>query len=310
MDIEKLKPVKPKEPEPFKRRVWVSVVLTLLGMGPPLIYCGNLKAGIFLELIYIFLTFAVYSLVKFLPTATTLFFVLLLDLIIFIAFLIFIVKYTKGVNRENKPRLKDVWTLIIFVFLIFLGADFYSDYLSDKYLIESYSIPSTTMEETILAGDYLMASKGIDTDDLQRGDIIIFKYPKDPEQKYIKRLIAKAGNRIRIENKQVYLNGVKLDELYVQHIDSRNYPYTAKQNEWGIHIRDNMPEITIPDRMLFVLGDNRDNSSDSRFWGFVDEELVKGKARFIHFSWDSENNRVRWERIGMRLDMPSITDSE
>ncbi|MEE9552819.1 MAG: signal peptidase I [candidate division Zixibacteria bacterium] len=310
MDIEKLKPTQPKEQEPYRRRVWVSVVLSFVGYGLPLIYCGYLRAGILVEIGYFVLCFILDATLALVPSFATSFIVVLLSIAVLVVFLVFIVRLTRDTNLKNVPRLNRVWMWILSVFILSTALFLLEDIFNNKYFIEAYKIPSTAMAKNLLVGDYLMASKGIDTDDLQRGDIIIFKYPKDPEQNYIKRLIGKADDRIRIDNKQVYLNGEKLDEPYTQHIDTCIYPYKEKRSKWGFHIRDSMPEIIIPEGKLFVMGDNRDNSSDSRFFGFVDEELVIGKAMFIHFSWDSENNRVRWDRIGMRLDLVLIIQSE
>ena len=128
--------------------------------------------------------------------------------------------------------------------------------------------------------------------DPKPGDVVIFKYPKDQRVNYIKRCIAVGGQRIKIVNKQVYVDdkpvtlappGQYADSIHV-------FPYSPQyldRDGWGYGIRDNMPERVVPKGMLFMMGDNRDNSADSRFWGFLDRRLVLGKAMIIHWSWQS-----------------------
>ncbi len=168
------------------------------------------------------------------------------------------------------------------------------------------------MENTLLVGDFLLANKfvygmrlPIPFTDIRLpalaepkvGDVIIFKYPGDTKQNYIKRCIAIEGQKIKIVNKQVYVDG-KLVPLpqHGQYADLNHYqPYTGdggwmNTREGGKFYmyagrRDNMPETVVPKGMLFMMGDNRDNSADSRYWGFLDRRLVQGKAMMIHWSW-------------------------
>jgi len=176
-------------------------------------------------------------------------------------------------------------------------------------IVEAYKIPSSSMENTLLTGDFLLANKFIYgmrlpipfTDiklpaisDPEPGDIIIFKYPGDPRQNYagkgtnyIKRCIAVEGQTVKIINKQVYVDGKPVGlpphgQIDMEHIT----PYYKDKFQWGPYNRDNMPEIIVPKDKLFMMGDNRDNSSDSRFWGYVDRRDVLGKAMIIHWSWN------------------------
>lgn len=206
-------------------------------------------------------------------------------------------------------------------------------------VVEAYKIPSSSMERTLLVGDFLLANKFIygmrlpipftdirlpAIEDPEPGDIIIFKYPEDQRQNYIKRCIATEGQKIKIINKQVYVDGEPVPlPAHGQFIDNRILPFKNSGDHWGIGIRDNMPEIEVPSGYLFVMGDNRDNSADSRFWGFLDRRLVVGKAMIIHWSWADDPNapvvrrsdplsyvksvayniyhfpeRVRWRRLG------------
>lgn len=184
------------------------------------------------------------------------------------------------------------------------------------FLIQAYTIPSGSMLDTLLIGDHLFVNKisyGVKipfTDhilfsfaDPEFGDIMVFKYPNDQSVDYIKRVIGEPGDRIRIEHKQVWRNGELLDEPYVQHSDEYEYPSdcTGPSETGAVHpgcpCRDNIAEFTVPEGQYFFMGDNRDDSVDSRCWGFVDRELIKGKAWFIYWSWEGFGN-IRWDRLG------------
>lgn len=130
--------------------------------------------------------------------------------------------------------------------------------------------------------------------EVQRGDILIFEYPKDRRNIYIKRVIGLPGDSIEIKDKKLYINKELLKESYVIHTDKR--VFTADQNH-----RDNLGPIKVPDNSYFMMGDNRDQSNDSRFWGFLHSNNIKGKAGKIYWSWDNTNNRVRWNRIGKSI---------
>ena len=172
------------------------------------------------------------------------------------------------------------------------------------FVVQAFKIPSGSMIPTLLIGDHLLVNKFVygiknpftDSDLISLGnpeqkDIIVFKYPENPDQDFIKRVIGVSGDRVEIKNKKVYVNGkllaveaaINLDPRIIQ---GRNPP------------RDNYGPVTVPENQLFVMGDNRDNSHDSRFWGFVDLQAVKGKAFIIYWSWNKEKFAVRWRRLG------------
>ncbi|MBG0778525.1 signal peptidase I [Desulfotignum balticum] len=168
------------------------------------------------------------------------------------------------------------------------------------FLVQAFKIPSGSMLETLQIGDQILVNKFIYgvkipfTDgrvlipfkDPQPGDIVVFKYPEDPSKDFIKRVVAVAGDTVSIVDKQLYVNGDPVtDEPY------------AMYSRLPTHV-DNMSPVQVPENKLFVMGDNRDNSHDSRFWGFVDLSAVKGKAFMIYWSWDREEFGVRWHRIG------------
>jgi signal peptidase I len=160
------------------------------------------------------------------------------------------------------------------------------------------------MENNILVGDHMLVDKVgfenggnnwssyvLPSREVKRGDIIAFRYPEDVRQTYIKRVIGVPGDRIRLENKQVIRNGQKLEEPYARHSDPAvdndrdNFPTAAAPAAFAHHVRDG--EVVVPSGMLFVLGDNRDNSLDSRYWGFVPGSYVVGKPLVIYWSFDA-----------------------
>ncbi len=190
------------------------------------------------------------------------------------------------------------------------------------FVMQAFKIPSGSMLETLQIGDHLLVNKFlygvkipftdttvIPVGDPDHGDIVVFEFPKDPSKDFIKRIIGVPGDTIEIKDKAVYRNGEKLDEPYARHTDPRVQPCgymelgdnTAflrfGQDGNGSNCRDNFGPITVPEDKYFVMGDNRDESYDSRFWGYVDRNAILGKAWIIYWSWDGFPN-VRFSRIG------------
>lgn len=174
------------------------------------------------------------------------------------------------------------------------------------FLIQAFKIPSGSMKNTLLIGDHILVNKFtygvkipftdgktlISLSDPEPRDIVVFKYPEDPKKDFIKRVIGVAGDTIEIKDKKLYVNGnLQEDEPYAIYKDPKIIP-------GHFTVRDNFGPITVPENSLFVMGDNRDNSHDSRFWGFVDLKAVRGKAFLIYWSWNREAFGVRWDRLG------------
>lgn len=172
------------------------------------------------------------------------------------------------------------------------------------FVVQAYKIPSGSMEDTLLIGDHLLVNKflygtRIPFTDIkvlpvrepERGDIIVFKFPENERLDYIKRVVGTPGDTVEVKNKQVFVNHTALVEPYTVYKDSGVQAGRAGP-------RDNFGPVTVPEGKLFMMGDNRDRSFDSRFWGFVDESKVQGKAFVIYWSWDGKDTWVRWDRIG------------
>lgn len=204
----------------------------------------------------------------------------------------------RTVQRE-KSRLRENIEAILVAILLAL--------FIRTFVVQAFKIPSGSMKDTLLIGDHILVNKfiyGVKLPYLQkvilpigspdRGDIVVFKFPVEPEKDFIKRVVGIAGDTIEGRDKKIFVNGQPIEESYTIKTDSTVYPA-------GIQARDNFGPITVPDNSLFVMGDNRDQSFDSRFWGFVDLKVVSGKAFMIYWSWDSGEFSVRWNRLGNLL---------
>jgi signal peptidase I len=175
------------------------------------------------------------------------------------------------------------------------------------FVVQAFKIPSRSMVKTLLVGDHILVNKfiyGVKVPFLrktiipitnpQRGDIVVFIYPNDRSKDFIKRVIGVSGDRIEIKNKTIFINGKQYSDAYGIYSDNVTYPSSMQP-------RDNFGPVTVPPESLFVMGDNRDESADSRFWGFVDLKDVEGKAFIIYWSWNHEETNLRWQRLGKIL---------
>jgi signal peptidase I len=175
------------------------------------------------------------------------------------------------------------------------------------FAFQAFKIPSGSMEDNLKVGDHIIVNKFIygpqvpalrglmPLRDIQRGDVIVFRYPGDPTQDYVKRVIGLPGETVDIRNKKVFIDGKPLDEPYVLHTDDRVFHVNHPQST-----RDQFGPFVIPEGEYFAMGDNRDNSNDSRFWGGVPRGLIKGRAFMVYWSFDMRPARgsSARERLG------------
>jgi signal peptidase I len=195
---------------------------------------------------------------------------------------------TRSVVREYVEA--GLWALVLTLFL-------------RAFVIQAFRIPSESMRDTLLVGDFLFVNKfeygpkipftHIRLPGLRppkRGDVIVFQFPQDPTKDFIKRCIGTGGKTLEIHDKQVSVDGVELREPYVLHTDAVVRP-------GALDVRDNFGPVTVPAGELFMMGDNRDNSNDSRYWGPLAMDLVKGRAMFLYWSWDPDRHWPRWNRL-------------
>ncbi len=175
------------------------------------------------------------------------------------------------------------------------------------FIIQAFKIPSGSMKPTLQIGDHILVTKfsyGVkipllrktlfSVGDPKRGDVIVFIYPEDRSKDFVKRVVGISGDTLEIKNKKIYLNGLPYSDGHGVYTDDMIIPGAAQP-------RDNFGPVTVPTGSLFVMGDNRDQSYDSRFWGFVDKRDVLGKALIIYWSWNKEDINVRWNRLGRLL---------
>jgi signal peptidase I len=228
-------------------------------------------------------------------------------------------------GSQKKPFWREYGEALFIAFILAL--------VIRAFLVQAFSIPSGSMQPTLLIGDYLLVNKfhygirnpitnkiWIPISKPERGDVVVFIFPQDPSKDYIKRVIGLPGDRIQIINKKVFVNGKLYETPEAVYDDPMVIPAPCGPAESA---RDNMGPVEVPAKSYFVMGDNRDHSYDSRFWGFVPMDDFRGKAFIIYFSWEgssgqpffqaflgglqglihhlswnSNDCRVRWDRIG------------
>lgn len=227
-----------------------------------------------------------------------------------------LVRTVWSVGRRTQPRgFVAEWAMTLIIFLF-----------ATTTLVQAYVVPTGSMESTVLIGDHMLVDRLTYSDpgswgahllpyhDVERGDIICFHYPEDVRQIYVKRVIGLPGDRIRMENKQVIRNGLRLREPYTQHIDPSIVPYrdnfpqapgwetTPRGREMFAHdVRGD--ELIVPPGRLFVMGDNRENSADSRYWGLVPRSYVVGKPVFVYWSYDAPTEDLEGWSIDHLVDV-------
>ena len=204
------------------------------------------------------------------------------------------------------------------------------------FVLQAFKIPTGSMENNLLIGDHLLVNKFIDAPtatglertllpigQIRRGDVLVFKYPVEPDRDFIKRVIGLPGETLELKQKKIYINGTPIDEPYVHFLEEprRNAELSEVTSS---DVRENYGPVKVPPNQYFMMGDNRDNSADSRYWGFMPRDYVKGKALLIYWSYESEREdyedesasatvkglasvfmhfftKTRWDRLGRMI---------
>jgi signal peptidase I len=239
-----------------------------------------------------------------------------------------------ALRAVNRPRAR-VWHALIewaksvsVAIVLFL--------IARTFFIEAFKIPSGSMERTLLVGDFLLVNKLLYGAEVpfsgrrlpairppQRGDVVVFEYPRDPSKHFVKRLVGLPGDTLAMADGVLQVNGITQRESYAHHAEpgvdrayedfewQRNYVVrsaTARERLKVHPSRNNWGPIVVPQRHYFMLGDNRDNSLDSRYWGFVPDSMLKGAPLFIYYSYSPDTvkpapwlTHIRWRRLGTRV---------
>jgi signal peptidase I len=187
------------------------------------------------------------------------------------------------------------------------------------FVVQAFKIPTGSMEENLLIGDHLLVNKFVygpaatriertllPLGTIRRGDVVVFKYPEDPGRDFIKRVIGLPGETLEIREKQVYVDGQPLAEPYTHFLEPAG-EHGAAGEVTAFDVRERYGPVRIPVDQYFVMGDNRDNSQDSRYWGFLPREYVKGRALVIYWSFESGHDlnvlsSVRWGRLLRQIE--------
>jgi signal peptidase I len=229
-------------------------------------------------------------------------------------------------NGRRNGRLTFVWEWFRSV-VIALGLFF----MVRAFFVEAFKIPTGSMENTLLVGDFLLVNKAVYGAELpvlhtrlpgfsepRRSDVVVFFPPHDPNRNYVKRLVGVPGDTLEMREKVLYVNGVPQFEPYTQHVDRFSEPADTRmlwqrdylvggKRDWKDYdpTRDSWGPIIVPIGKYFALGDNRDNSEDSRYWGFLDARAIRGRPMFVYYSFARSSMQafswltdVRWGRIG------------
>ncbi len=163
------------------------------------------------------------------------------------------------------------------------------------FVVQAFKIPTGSMEPNLLVGDHLLVNKFIFAPtlnpaerfvlpmrEIRRGDVVVFKFPEEPERDFIKRVIGLPGDSVELRNRQIFVNGNQLEEPYAHYL----FPVGEGQESGSFDVRERYGPVTVPTQHYFMMGDNRDNSQDSRYWGFLPQHYVKGRALMIYWSFE------------------------
>jgi signal peptidase I len=182
------------------------------------------------------------------------------------------------------------------------------------FVVQAFKIPTGSMEPNLLVGDHLLVNKFVFAPtatsgerlllpirDIRRGDIVVFKFPEEPERDFIKRVIGLPGDTVELRSRQLFVNGTRLDEPYA------HYLFPQGGDDDGVFdVRERYGPVTVPDAHYFMMGDNRDNSQDSRYWGFLPQHYVKGRALMIYWSFDQPAGEQPTGLVGVVKSLTSI----
>ena len=287
-----------------KRSLLLSAFLSLLAPGLGHTYNGKIILGIIFFCSYLLFSFLLYFF-----DLWKSFYGLIIHITLLAAFFLFVIIHSVLLAKSNQNYQLKKYNRVIF-YLLWVALFWMPDLIFNEIATaKSYRMPTNSMQPTFYAGDYLIADLSYYNDiKIKSGDLVIFKFPLDKELNYVKRCFGVPGDTVEIIDKKVYINGIHFnDSGFVQYADKKTLKrdegilvYPAYQdNFYGS--RDNFGPVIVPRDHYFMLGDNRDNSSDSRQWGFIPKENILSKPLYIYFSY-TQDDGIRWDRFGRKLE--------
>jgi len=288
--------------ESVKRNIFLAGLLSLLIPGLGQLYNTQMKKGAFFILISLSISFAINA------TALMLSFerAVVVVVLILLFRLLVIIEAMYQANRIQKVQLGwfNKWYAYLFVALCYVGVSTVINYSSNRS--DALRIPTPAMLPTIKVGDFIVADlQYYKSNDIKRGDIAIFHPPHNSQATFIERCVAIAGDTVEIRNGLLYINNTRFsDSSYATRTIHEVLPKDFKMEDIypsRFNNIDHYGPLVVPSNKSFFLGDNRDDSFDSRFFGFVDNTSVFGKPKYVYFSWNSENDFPRFNRIGTKF---------
>jgi signal peptidase I len=274
------------------RRPWVAGLLSFLVPGLGHLYAGRPLKGLLIgaSLLVTVIVFAAIAMAPFGPAPFNVMVGFAMPVSVVVFSIMSAVRLARNQGASYQLKAYNKWYLYLGIVLLMACA-----LEGREFLMKAYNMQAGSMAPTVLAGEHIL----VDTLTYRltspvRGDVVVFKYPEDETQKFVKRIIGMPGDTIEIKDKMVYVNGHHLsDDDYTQRVDSGII-------DGRMNPRDNLDPVIVPANSFFVLGDNRDQSLDSRFWGFVHRSKITGRARTIYWSWGES---PRWGRIGQIIQL-------
>lgn len=276
------------------RKWWLAGLLSLIEPGLGQIYNGQARKGILFILAQLLL---IPLLMLSLNSGYVLMYLSIM-MILTVAYYVVVVgdaiRHAKIQASDYQLKKYNKTIIYLGVIIVLMGFGTSARLFIKNHYVEAFKIPAGSMEPTILIGDHILVDRQSSARSPQRGDLVIFEYPKDPSKDFIKRVVAVGGDTVAIRDKQLYVNNKPVKEAYIVHNELETIPA-------DLNPRDNFGPLTVPADSYFMMGDNRDRSYDSRFWGCVEKSRIKGTVRNIYWSWDRNRNAVRWNRIGTKF---------
>jgi len=277
------------------RKWWLAGLLSLIEPGLGQIYNGQARKGfVFLALPLLLLLVFIFCFVSNCITYFLVFYALLVTGY-YITAIWDAILTARRFNPDYRLKKYNRFVVYVSIFGLILAVNSGVSFVIKHNYVQAFNIPAKSNEPTLLVGDHILADRRLSARVPRRGALVIFEYPEDPTKDFIKRVVATGGETLEIRDKVLWINGEPVTEPWAIHTDSTIFPA-------DLNPRDNFGLVTVPAGACFVMGDNRDNSYDSRFWGFVENKKIKGTATHIYWSWDDQNAAVRWNRIGVRVE--------